>query len=72
MGHPLSGKKAIMDYSGFGKKALGECIDQASFPHFFVGGRMMSHTDLIDKWFFELAVRRVSIGAEGEVEKDEP
>lgn len=57
-----------MDYSGMGRKALADCIERANFPYFVIGGRMMSHTDLVDKWFFELAIMRVNLKVEGEEE----
>lgn len=57
MGRPLIGKKEIMDYSGMGEVMLAAAIRSAGFPHFYIGQRMCSHTDSVDRWFIEASMR---------------
>jgi predicted DNA-binding transcriptional regulator AlpA len=62
----LVGKEEIMNYSGLKRSTLKDAIEKASFPHFYVGGKMCSSEEAIDQWFLVMAVenRGVSIGSD--------
>jgi len=70
-GTPLKNKEEIMEYSGLKKKALKEAIDQAGFPAFFLGNKMMSNTSAVDEWTYSMSINGGNIIIDGEDKADE-
>ena len=65
----LVGKEEIMKYARVGKAALKDAIERAEFPHFYVGGKMCSTEEAIDRWFLAMATECCGVRI-GDDEKD--
>lgn len=65
---PLSGKDSIIKYSGMKDLTINEAV-RGGLPAFKLMGKWYSHTEVIDRWFIEMSMKRINIKREEDLEE---